>query len=228
MNEENQISYYSILPATVRYDKELKAAEKLLYSEVTSLTNKFGFCFANNRYFAKLYDVTTHTVSQWLSHLEKLGYLHIEIIKENTNEIKERRIYIVDTPYVQKNTYPYVLKSTYPMYKKVQYNNIKYNIDDLFILIINNDSKISNEFYEILKKLELNYNASIYNYISEDKIKVIKNILYVLYDLYINNFGSVLSKISRESLLNLYYLAEEHEPNNLLNYYKKSIINNTS
>ena len=62
----------------------------------------------------------------------------------------------------------------------------------------------------------------------EEKINMVKNIIYVLYDLYINNFGSVLSKISRESLLNLYYLAEEHEPNNLLNYYKKSIINNTS
>ena len=228
MNEENQISYYSVLPATVRYDKELKAAEKLLYSEVTSLTNKFGFCFANNRYFAKLYDVTTHTVSQWLSHLEKLGYLHIEIIRENTNEIKERRIYIVDAPYVQKNTYPYVLKSTYPMYKKVQYNNIKYNIDDLFNLIINNSVDLQNDFKNILEKLGFNYKEEHLNYMKEEKINMIKNIIYVLYDLYINNFGSVLSKISRESLLNLYYLAEEHEPNNLLNYYKKSIINNTS
>ena len=132
MNEENQISYYAVIPATIRYDKELKASEKLLYGEVTSLANKFGYCFASNRYFADLYNVTTHTVSQWFSHLEKLGYLHIELIKDNKNLITERRIYIIDTPYVQKNTYPYVLKSKYPIYKKVQYNNIKYNIDDLF------------------------------------------------------------------------------------------------
>ena len=40
MNEQNQVNYYAIIPATVRYDKELKPAEKLLYSEVTALANK--------------------------------------------------------------------------------------------------------------------------------------------------------------------------------------------
>ena len=124
MNEENQISYYSVIPATVRYDEQLKPAEKLMYGEITSLTNKFGYSFASNKYFAKLYNVTTHTVSQWISHLEKSGYIYTELIKNENGAIKERRIYISDAPYVQKNTYPYVFKSTYPMYKKVQYNNI--------------------------------------------------------------------------------------------------------
>ena len=40
MNEENQVNYYAIIPATVRYDKDLKPAEKLLYGEVTALANK--------------------------------------------------------------------------------------------------------------------------------------------------------------------------------------------
>ena len=44
MNEENQVSYYSVIPATVRYDRRLKAAEKLIYGEITSLTNKKGYC----------------------------------------------------------------------------------------------------------------------------------------------------------------------------------------
>jgi len=93
MNEENQISYYSVIPATVRYDEQLKPAEKLIYSEITSLTNKFGYSFATNKYFAKLYNVTTHTVSQWISHLDKLGYIHIELIKNENGAIDERRIY---------------------------------------------------------------------------------------------------------------------------------------
>lgn len=228
MNEENQISYYAVIPATVRYDNNLKASEKLLYGEVTSLANKFGYCFASNRYFANLYNVTTHTVSQWFSRLEKLGYLRIELIKDNTNVIKERRIYIVDVPYVQKNTYPYVLKSTYPIYKKVQYNNIKYNIDDLFYLIINNSSELNFDFKNIIKKFEFNYTDEHLSYMQEDKINMIKNIIFVLYDLYIHNFGSLLSKVSRESLINLYLLAEEHNPDNLLSYYKKSIINSAS
>ena len=42
MNEENKSNYYAIIPATVRYSKELKANEKLLYGEITSLSNKNG------------------------------------------------------------------------------------------------------------------------------------------------------------------------------------------
>lgn len=228
MNEENQISYYAVIPATIRYDNRLKAAEKLLYGEVTSLANKFGYCFASNRYFSNLYNVTPHTVSQWFSHLEKLGYLHIELIKNCTNEITERRIYIINTPYVQKSTYPYVLKSKYPIYKKVQYNNIKYNIDDLFSLVINNNTEISTDFLKLIKKLEFNYTKKMLDIMQKDKIIMIKNIIYVLYNLYNNNFYSLLLKLDREFLINLYKIAEKNNPNNLLNYYEKSILNNTS
>ena len=111
MNEENQISYYSVIPATVRYDTNLKASEKLLYGEITSLTNKKGFCYAKNKYFADLYNVTTVSVSRWISHLQELGYIEIEIIRNENKEILKRNIYITDISYVQKNTYP--------IYKKV-------------------------------------------------------------------------------------------------------------
>ncbi len=225
MNEENQISYYSVIPATVRYDEQLKPAEKLIYSEITSLTNKFGYSFATNKYFAKLYNVTTHTVSQWISHLDKLGYIHIELIKNENGAIDERRIYIRDTPYVQKNTYPCGFKSTYPMYKKVQYNNIKYNIDDVFNLIMKNSTEIQKDFYSILDHLEFLYTQNILNMMKPDKIQMLKEIIYVLYELFNSNFDSVLSKVSRESLLSLYTLAQENGTENKLGYFKKSIIN---
>ena len=35
-------SYYSIIPANVRYSKDLSAQEKLFYSEITALTNLKG------------------------------------------------------------------------------------------------------------------------------------------------------------------------------------------
>ena len=108
MNEECQINYYAIIPAYIRYNKELKFGERLMYGEITALANKMGYCFANNKYFADLYGVTIHTVSQWISHLEKQGYLYTEIIRDEKQEVKERKIYINDVPYVQKNTYPYV------------------------------------------------------------------------------------------------------------------------
>lgn len=225
MNEENNISYYSILPATVRYNEQLKPNEKLLYSEITALANTKGYCYAKNRYFANLYDVTLHTVSQWISHLEKMGYIKIEMIRNGKKEIEERRIYINDIPYIQKNTYPYVSKSTYPIDEKVQENNINNNIDDLFYLIINNSFKIPSSFYLIINRLELNYTEDILQIMQPDKIQMLKEIIYVLYELYNSQFNSLLSQVSRETLLNLYFLSQEHMPEDLLNYYKRAIIN---
>lgn len=69
---DEQINYYAIIPATIRYNKELKFAERLLYGEITALTNKKGYCFATNRYFSELYNVTIETISRWISHLKKL------------------------------------------------------------------------------------------------------------------------------------------------------------
>lgn len=226
MNEENQVSYYSIIPATIRYNKELKPAEKLLYGEITALANKNGFCYAKNRYFADLYNVTIHTVSQWISHLEKLGFLIIELIKDNKNQISERRIYIKDTPYVQKNTYPYVLKDTYPMYKKVQYNNIKYNnIDFIFNLIIEKSNKVPIDFYKILNQLEFLYTKEMLSIMQEDKTQMIKNIIYILYDIFISPFNYILHNVDRQTILNLYLLAKDYSPDDLIAYCKKSIIN---
>ncbi len=225
MNEESKNNYYAIIPATVRYNKDLKPNEKLLYGEITALANSKGFCFASNRYFAELYKVTIHTVSQWISHLEKLGYVNIELIKDDKKEIKERRIYISDTPYIQKDTYPYVLKSTYPIYKKVQDNNINIKIDDLFLFIINNSEKISNEFYSIIKHLEFNYTTDILSIMKEDKIQMIKEIIYTLYSLYNTNFKYILPKINRDELINIYIISKEHNPSDFLNYYKMAIIN---
>lgn len=50
--KENQekVGYYYVIPATVLYNKELKANEKLLYAIITSLVCKEGYCFASNNY----------------------------------------------------------------------------------------------------------------------------------------------------------------------------------
>ena len=58
----NRPSYYSIIPARVRYS-DLKPNAKLLYGEISSLTHKEGYCYAQNKYFAELYNVSKNTIS---------------------------------------------------------------------------------------------------------------------------------------------------------------------
>lgn len=89
-----QPNYYAIIPSEVRYDSRLKANEKLLFAEITSLTNKKGYCYANNEYFAELYNAKKDTISRWISGLEKLGYLKRELIRDDDGQILERRLYI--------------------------------------------------------------------------------------------------------------------------------------
>ena len=84
-------NYYAIIPAKVRYSS-LKPNAKLLYGEITALSNKLGYCYASNNYFAELYGVSKNTVSRWLSDLKKLGFITIEIQRNKNKEITKRII----------------------------------------------------------------------------------------------------------------------------------------
>ena len=239
MNEENGINYYAIIPATVRYDKNLKPAEKLLYGEITALANKKGYCYAQNRYFSNLYLVSIETVSRWLAHLQQLGYIKIIIQRDDNKKITARHIYIIDKPYSEDNQYPIDEKINTPTDKKintpidekVKENNINNNntsnnkIDDIFYYIINKSPKISKDFHNIIERLEFNYTEKMLFMLNEENLQMLKNIIYVLYELHNSKFGFLLSKVSRESLFNLYRASQEHSPKDLLSYYKKAIIN---
>ena len=89
-------TYYAIISAEVRYDKNLSAYAKLLYGEITCLTNENGFCFATNKYFADLYDKSKVTISKWISELVASGYLSTSYTyKEGSKEIDKRYISIL-------------------------------------------------------------------------------------------------------------------------------------
>ena len=74
---ENKKNYYAIIPADVRYNKNLTANAKLLYGELTALSNKYGYCFASNSYFAELYGVSNTSISKWISDLKANGCINI-------------------------------------------------------------------------------------------------------------------------------------------------------
>ena len=95
--------YYAIIPASVRYDKRLPANAKLLYGELTALSNEKGYCWAGNDYFAGLYEVSKTSVSKWVSALRDTGYIEIQLeYAEGTKQILHRYIRIVKDPIEEK------------------------------------------------------------------------------------------------------------------------------
>lgn len=153
---EEKPNYYSILTADVRYDKELKANEKLLFSEITALANKYGYCTASNGYLADLYDVKKTTVSHWLIHLKEKNYIRIEIERNDKKEIISRKIYPVSTPIAQKSN-RYSTNDQDPIAQKSKEN----------ITSINNINMLDKDNSEVSNTNRFNYSKFI-NSINEE------------------------------------------------------------
>jgi len=136
---QNKKSYYAVIPANVRYDNRLKLLSRMLYGEITALCNEKGYCWATNRYFAELYDVSNTTISSCISQLKEFGYIHVEIIyKEGSKEILNRYLKIVNAP-IQENL------ST-PIQKNLTDNNTLINNTD------NNTINISPDGQDVKKQ----------------------------------------------------------------------------
>lgn len=118
--KKEEPNYYAIIPANIRYDEDLIQGAKLLYGEITALSNQKGFCWANDMYFANLYKVSKKTIQTWLKSLEVRGYLTREVIyKEGSNEIVSR--------YIRLCAYPSNENVHTPMHEKVRDNNTSIN-----------------------------------------------------------------------------------------------------
>lgn len=100
-NEElRKPGYWAVLPAQVRYDPELPASAKLLYAEISSLTDMAGYCFASNAYFMKLYGMSERTVQNLLKALKDRGYIQI---LDGSGGAGKRRIYAGINPVEQNH-----------------------------------------------------------------------------------------------------------------------------
>lgn len=82
----NQPSYYAVIPANVRYCKDIPMGAKLLYGEISSLTNEKGYCWAKNSYFEELYQVDKKTIIRWINKLIELNF--IKKIKVDNTEFQ--------------------------------------------------------------------------------------------------------------------------------------------
>ena len=91
-----QKTYFAVIPASVRYDKNLKPLAKLLYGEITALCNEKGYCWASNGYFAELYEVSNDTISRAIKQLEECG--HIKCVYDKTQQNNDKRRIFIEYP----------------------------------------------------------------------------------------------------------------------------------
>ena len=146
-------NYFAIITANVRYDEKLKPNEKLLFSEITSLANKEGYCYATNKYFADLYKVSTRSITKWIANLEKQGYIETEMFCKEDKKITYRKI----VPLWNKSSRGYRTKVLGGIELKFYHNNInnnnKYNNN---INLDNNKKELEEEYQKNLSETAKN------------------------------------------------------------------------
>ena len=130
VNKEQEPNYWGIMGADVRYNDKLSSSQKIMYVEITALSNTKGYSWATNSYFARLYNVTTKTVSSWIKTLEKEGLIRIEYDWGKGKQVQQRRMYPVQMPpvgYAQKGVGGMEENVKGGMHKKVKENSINTN-----------------------------------------------------------------------------------------------------
>lgn len=147
----NKPNYYAIIPAEVRYSKDLTPNAKLLYAEITALSQKDGSCWASNKYFSELYNVSTVTISRLISSLVENGFIIRNITYKNgTKEIDKR--------YLQLTSEGINNIDNTPINKIVKDNNTSINNTS-----INNISKQDRRNEFVLQVISFDYDKNILN-----------------------------------------------------------------
>ncbi len=169
--KKEQPSYYAILTANVRYSKVLSANEKIMFAEITALSQKTGRCYATNKYFADLYGVSQKSVSRWISNLKKEGFVNVYQIKEayeKDGQIKYKQIrYVIanTTPPMDTDVHTPLDKKVHPPMDTdvplitVQDINTTSNNKNTGDVLLKNSDNSNTENQTTLKEREINPNT---------------------------------------------------------------------
>jgi len=121
VEEQEKPNYYAVIISEVRYDKRISSTAKLIYGEITALSNKTGVCWASNKYFSDNFGISQSQVSRVISKLEELNYIH-SVVEDNY----KRQITIKPIP-LRKNRKGDTQKPQTPPTQKCVYNNTSIN-----------------------------------------------------------------------------------------------------
>lgn len=149
--EKVKPSYYAIIPADVRYSN-IPPSAKLMYGEITALSGKEGYCWASNKYFAELYNVSRETVSRWIKQLVEAGFINKHIEYGKNKEVLRRKLTIFRVP-------PRINPGTPPR-KKVKGINTSINIINIIPTLKENRREFLSHYRKAVRQRgELQYPA---------------------------------------------------------------------
>ena len=196
-------NYYAIIPAEVRYNKNLTPNAKLLYAEITALSKKENRCWASNKYFSSLYEVSTVTISRWISSLVKHGFINRQIIYiKGTKEIDKRYLQLCGGG-INNDVISPINKIVKDNNTSINNTSININISNrresfiLEVMSFDYDKNILNEFIDYWSEPTQSTNLRLKNWIANEKkwqppIKINKNKLTKNID----TMNNVLNKLN--------------------------------
>lgn len=116
------------IPLEILKNENLSDKEKILYSIILGLSIETGYCYATNRYFGNILNITKGRISKLISSLKDKGFIKEKLMyEEGSKKIDRREL----RPMVIFN-HTHSRKEPYSMAKKNQdiINNIIYSINN--------------------------------------------------------------------------------------------------
>lgn len=143
------------IPKDILLNSELNDKEKIVLSIILTLSTELGYCFASNRYFSKILNVTIGHVSKVINSLEDKGFLTIKLVyAEDSKLIKNRELRLTDK-----------------LLKGIVENNHRYSQKELDPIVKNNQDIINK--YKKIYRYKLDFEKD--KYTNEDLEKLYSN-----------------------------------------------------
>lgn len=80
---------FIIIPIEICHHHQLSSTSKILFGKILSLSNKDGYCYASNQFFADYLSLSTRTITKYIKELKDEGIIDCIFSKG-----KKRHIYI--------------------------------------------------------------------------------------------------------------------------------------
>ena len=116
-----------MIPISILRDNRLTSLEKLLLIQIISLCKQKGYCWATNKYFAELNNVSRTTISKSVNNIAASNYINIQYEQQNLNNSKRK---IELTPVLNnqikriKESFDTSIKEKFKQYNKNNDNKI--------------------------------------------------------------------------------------------------------